>query len=174
MISFFGGGFFFSELGSEPRALRFLGKRSTTELNPQPLLRFLSFFLFLPPFLPPSLRIYLGCLCEGVGSPGTGVTDSCELPRKCWELDPGPLEEQQPVLLTSESPPAPDFTFYVYLYQLFVRSCISSIFGFRGSSMLIYYFLQFWSPHSLTSVCEGSFPPHCVLCCQLFSGWQLF
>jgi len=29
--------FFFSELGTEPRALRFLGKRSTTELNPQPL-----------------------------------------------------------------------------------------------------------------------------------------
>jgi len=29
--------FFFPELGTEPRALRFLGKRSTTELNPQPL-----------------------------------------------------------------------------------------------------------------------------------------
>jgi len=28
--------FFFLELGTEPRALRFLGKRSTTELNPQP------------------------------------------------------------------------------------------------------------------------------------------
>jgi len=28
--------FFFSELGTEPRALRLLGKRSTTELNPQP------------------------------------------------------------------------------------------------------------------------------------------
>jgi len=27
---------FFSELGTEPRALRLLGKRSTTELNPQP------------------------------------------------------------------------------------------------------------------------------------------
>jgi len=29
--------FFFSELGTEPKALRFLGKCSTTELNPQPL-----------------------------------------------------------------------------------------------------------------------------------------
>jgi len=29
--------FFFSELGTEPRALPFLGKHSTTELNPQPL-----------------------------------------------------------------------------------------------------------------------------------------
>jgi len=28
--------FFFSELGTEPRALRLVGKRSTTELNPQP------------------------------------------------------------------------------------------------------------------------------------------
>jgi len=27
---------FFSELGTEPRALRLLGKGSTTELNPQP------------------------------------------------------------------------------------------------------------------------------------------
>jgi len=33
---FFGSFFFFSELGTEPRALHFLGKRSTTELNPQP------------------------------------------------------------------------------------------------------------------------------------------
>jgi len=33
---FFFFGSFFSELGTEPRALRFLGKRSTTELNPQP------------------------------------------------------------------------------------------------------------------------------------------
>jgi len=28
--------FFFSELGTEPRALRLLGKRSTTEPNPNP------------------------------------------------------------------------------------------------------------------------------------------
>jgi len=28
--------FFFSELGTEPRAMHFLGKRSTTELNPNP------------------------------------------------------------------------------------------------------------------------------------------
>ncbi|KAL6074356.1 hypothetical protein STEG23_012106, partial [Scotinomys teguina] len=34
-------------------------------------------------------------------SPGTGVTDSCELPCGFWDLNPGPLEEQ-PVLLTAE------------------------------------------------------------------------
>jgi len=45
---FFFFGSFFSELGTEPRALRFLGKRSTTELNPQPLcVSFLKLFLLL-------------------------------------------------------------------------------------------------------------------------------
>jgi hypothetical protein len=41
------------------------------------------------------------CLCEGVGSAGMGVTDSCELPCGCWELNPCLLEEQ-PVLLITE------------------------------------------------------------------------
>ena len=27
------------------------------------------------------------CLCEVFGSPGTGVTDDCELPCRCWELN---------------------------------------------------------------------------------------
>lgn len=27
-------------------------------------------------------------------SPKPGVTDKCELPRRCWELNVGPLEEQ--------------------------------------------------------------------------------
>ena len=34
------------------------------------------------------------CLCEVVRSSGTGVTDSCELPCGCWELNTYPLEEQ--------------------------------------------------------------------------------
>lgn len=38
--------------------------------------------------------------CEDVRS-GTRVTDSCDLPYRCWGLNPGPLEEQ-PVLLTAE------------------------------------------------------------------------
>ena len=41
-------------------------------------------------------------MCKGVGSPETGVTDSCELPFKCWELKLSPLEEEA-VLLTAES-----------------------------------------------------------------------
>jgi E3 ubiquitin-protein ligase NEDD4 len=36
---------------------------------------------------------------EGVGSLGTEVTDSFELPCGCWESNPGPPEEQ-PVLET--------------------------------------------------------------------------
>ena len=38
---------------------------------------------------------------EGIRSPRTGVTDSYELLCGCWELNPGPLEEQL-VILTIE------------------------------------------------------------------------
>ena len=38
---------------------------------------------------------------DGMGSPGPGVRDSCRLLCGCWELNPGPMEEQ-PVLLTTE------------------------------------------------------------------------
>ena len=33
--------------------------------------------------------------------PGTGILDDCELPCGGWELNPGPLQEQQ-VFLTAE------------------------------------------------------------------------
>ena len=38
---------------------------------------------------------------EGVGFPGTGVTDGCELLCRCGESNVTPLKEQQ-VLLTTE------------------------------------------------------------------------
>lgn len=38
------------------------------------------------------------CMCESVVSPGTGVSDSCELP--CGSLE---LNSEQTVLLTAES-----------------------------------------------------------------------
>ena len=41
------------------------------------------------------------CMCEDVRCPGTGVTDSSELPCGCWDLNPGSLEEQS-MLLTAE------------------------------------------------------------------------
>jgi hypothetical protein len=52
------------------------------------------------------------CLCENVGSPGAGVTDSCELPCMCWELSPDPLEEQL-VLLITEASPQPPLMYYL-------------------------------------------------------------
>ena len=41
------------------------------------------------------------CLYEGFRSLLAGVTDRCELPCWYWELNPGPLEEQQ-VFFTAE------------------------------------------------------------------------
>jgi hypothetical protein len=41
------------------------------------------------------------CLCEGAGFFGIGIRDHCELPRRCWELNPDSLEDQS-VLLTPE------------------------------------------------------------------------
>lgn len=32
---------------------------------------------------------------EGIGAPGTGVTNDCELPCECWKLNLGPSQEQQ-------------------------------------------------------------------------------
>lgn len=39
---------------------------------------------------------------EGIGSPGAGVIEGCELPWRYWELNLDPMEEQ-PVLFTTES-----------------------------------------------------------------------
>ena len=36
-----------------------------------------------------------------LGSPGTVITDGCQPPCGCWDLNSGPLEDQ-PVLLTTE------------------------------------------------------------------------
>ena len=49
---------------------------------------------------------YMDTLCllrseEGIGSPRTGITDGCESPGGRWELNFGPLQEQQ-VLLIAE------------------------------------------------------------------------
>lgn len=42
-----------------------------------------------------------GARREGIGSPGTGVTDGYKQPYRCWEPDPRLLEEDS-VLLTDE------------------------------------------------------------------------
>lgn len=56
------------------------------------------------PFFPSFMYIDVwlhACLCECVESPETGVTDSCERPSGCRELNPCPLEEQS-VFVTAE------------------------------------------------------------------------
>jgi hypothetical protein len=58
------------------------------------------------------------CLCEGVRSSENGVTDGCELPCECWELNSGPLEELL-VLLTAEVSLQPLWVCFV----LFVLFC---------------------------------------------------
>ena len=46
------------------------------------------------------------------------ITDDCEPPRGCWELNSGPLEEQ-PVLLTSWAiSPALSNTFLFFFFKL--------------------------------------------------------
>jgi hypothetical protein len=40
---------------------------------------------------------------EGVRTPGTGVTDAREPPSGCWELNPGPLQEQLELLSVEPS-----------------------------------------------------------------------
>jgi hypothetical protein len=50
-----------------------------------------------------------------VGSLGTGVPDSCELPCGFWELNLDPLEEQ-PVLLTAE--PSLQLLLFFFLSRL--------------------------------------------------------
>lgn len=47
------------------------------------------------------------------------VTQGCELPCRCWELDPGPLEEQ-PVLLSAEPSLQPLHLFSSYISQYLV------------------------------------------------------
>jgi hypothetical protein len=69
---------------------------------------FFVFFLFISGiFFKISYLFYLhwcfSYICEGVRCPGTGVTDSCELPCGCWELNPGPLEDHLVLLVAKPS-----------------------------------------------------------------------
>ena len=49
------------------------------------------------------------------------ITDGCEPPCRCWELNSGPLEEQ-PVLLTTEPPLQPPEYFYMRFYTYVKRT----------------------------------------------------
>lgn len=70
-----------------------------------------DFFIFIICALVFCLDAYL---CKGFGSPGTGVTNSCELSCQHWKLNSHVLKEQL-VLLTAESPFQP-FTIFLFLF----------------------------------------------------------
>jgi hypothetical protein len=67
--------------------------------------------------------LYICTLEEGIRSHGATVIDGCELPCGCWELNPGPLQEQA-VLLTAEpsllslTPPFLGFLLYFLMWIL--------------------------------------------------------
>ena len=74
------------------------------------------------------LKIYLLILCtlwlssdtpeEGIRS----ITDDCEPPCGCWELNSGPLEEQ-PVFLTTEPSLQPYFFFFLLFFKKSLTLC---------------------------------------------------
>jgi hypothetical protein len=70
---------------------------------------FPSFYFIYMAVLPVCVSAPCTCLVSMeasrvVGSTGTGVTDGCELPCGCWELNLGPLQEQ-PGYLAANPPP---------------------------------------------------------------------
>lgn len=60
------------------------------------------------------------CVPHTVGSPGTGVADSCELPRGSWGLNTGPLEGHQcsQLLIYQSSPQKTSFNDLTNTYDL--------------------------------------------------------
>jgi hypothetical protein len=50
------------------------------------------------------------------------ITDGCEPPRGCWELNSGPLEEQ-PVLLAAE-PSLQSLVFVIIIFYLLLGLCL--------------------------------------------------
>jgi len=103
-LGFFFLSFFLLELGTEPRALHLLVKRSTTELNPQPPGCFVLMCVLPNIFQRFIYFMYVSSLSLSQTHQKRAsdlITDGCEPPRGCWELNSGPLEEQS-VLLTAE------------------------------------------------------------------------
>ena len=52
---------------------------------------------------------------EGVGSPGTAVSNGCYMTYGCWELNPDPLQEQS-MLLTPEPALQPHILVCVFVH----------------------------------------------------------
>lgn len=73
------------------------------------------------------------CLWRSVGDAGSpvsmGLMDGCELLSRCWELNPGPLQDQL-VLLTTE-PPSPNtfFTANCIINPIGAFACMCQLIG---------------------------------------------
>jgi hypothetical protein len=76
-----------------------------------------------------SVNWCFACMCVCVRLSDPGVTDSCELPGRCWKLSLNPLEEQSG-LLTAES-------FLQFLCVLFLRQDFSMSKELTNSARLI-------------------------------------
>lgn len=65
--------------------------------------------------------MYMSCTqrqAEGVGSPGSGVSNNCESLFRCWELSLGPLEEQHALSITQ--PILCPFSLFISPFIMFV------------------------------------------------------
>ena len=76
--------------------------------------------------LPACISIYcLYARCKAsIRSPGTRVTDGCELPWGYWELNLYPVEEQLALLVTEPCLPAPVLPFDWAVYLIPVREAL--------------------------------------------------
>jgi hypothetical protein len=68
--------------------------------------RLFFFFLFFLRFIYYYISVHCSCLQTHEKRSSDLITDGCEPPCGCWDLNSGPSEEQS-VLLTAESSPQP-------------------------------------------------------------------
>lgn len=80
------------------------------------------------------------CVClvplsseESATVPGTGMMDGYELTRECWEVTPGPQQEQQ-VTLSAEPSPQPQLS---ALPKRVHESAVTSEISFQGTHMVL-------------------------------------
>ena len=119
------------------------------------------------------LLMYI-CARRGRQIPGTGVTDSCELPCGCWELNPGPLEEQ-PVLLTAEPSPQllhSSFWESFSFFSLNLESLFWLVSPWDPLSPRLCLLLQVWAFASCGEPCSGTRASSTVLSSQINSTGQ--
>ena len=98
------------------------------------------------------------------------ITDGCEPPCSCWELNSGPLEEQS-VLLTTEPSCQPPRAIFLIVITVYWRVCSQSYVSSTGQSQ---FSPTMWDPPgSLTNRCAMFVSPHlwaCLLSLNVFDS----